>query len=87
WQDETAAIRAEFAGGDLRKMGDHVSDEMLWAIAVCGDSAQAREMLAARRRLPDIGFLSPPGFLVSPRRRKHYVGQVINAFEQIGAVL
>ncbi|BBY80303.1 N5,N10-methylene tetrahydromethanopterin reductase [Mycolicibacterium pulveris] len=87
WQDETAAIRAEFAGGDLRKMGDHVSDEMLWAMAVCGDSAQAREMLAARRRLPDIGFLSPPGFLVSPRRRKHYVGQVINAFEQIGAVL
>lgn len=87
WQDETAAIRAEFAGGDLRKMGDHVSDEMLWAMAVCGDSAQAREMLAARRRLPDIGFLSPPGFLVSPRRRKHYVGQVINAFEQIGVVL
>ncbi|MCV7220757.1 LLM class flavin-dependent oxidoreductase [Mycolicibacterium elephantis] len=87
WQDETAAIRAEFAGGDPRKMGDHVTDEMLWAMAVCGDSAQAREMLAARRRLPDIGFLSPPGFLVSPRRRKHYVGQVINAFEQIGAVL
>lgn len=87
WQDETAAIRAEFAGGDVRKLGDHVTDEMLWAMAVCGDTEQAREMLAARKRLPDIGFLSPPGFLVSPRRRKHYVGQVINAFEQIGAVL
>lgn len=87
WQDETAAIRAEFARGDLRRMGDHVSDEMLWAMAVCGDSQQAREMLAGRRRLPQLGFLSPPGFLVSPRRRKHYVGQVINAFEQIGAVL
>ncbi len=87
WQDETAAIRAEFARGDLRRMGDHVSDEMLWAMAVCGDSQQAREMLVGRRRLPQLGFLSPPGFLVSPRRRKHYVGQVINAFEQIGAVL
>ncbi|EKF25053.1 luciferase-like monooxygenase family protein [Mycolicibacterium hassiacum DSM 44199] len=88
WQDETAAIRADFAAGrDPRGLGRHVSEEMLWAMAVCGDAEQAGEMLARRRRLPDIGFLSPPGFLVSPRRRKHYVEQIINTFGRIGAVL
>lgn len=86
WQDEVAAIRAEFATGDPRRLGEHVSDDMLWAMAVCGDTAQAREMLAARRRLPDLGFLSPPGFLVSNRRRRFYGAQVAELFGQIGAV-
>lgn len=86
WQDEVAAIRAEFTGGDPREVGRHVSDEMLWAMAVCGDTDQAREMLAARRRLPDLGFLSPPGFLVSPRRRARYGAHVAEHFGQIGAV-
>lgn len=85
WQDETAAIRAEFAGGDPRRLGDHVTDEMLWAMAVCGTSDQAKEMLAGRKRLPDLGFLSPPGFLVSARRRSRYVEQAIDAFGRIGA--
>ncbi|MGV0852424.1 LLM class flavin-dependent oxidoreductase [Mycolicibacterium phlei] len=85
WQDEVAAIRADFHRGDPRRLGDHVSDEMLWAVAICGDTGQAREMLAGRRNLPEVGFLSPPGFLVSPRRRKHYVGQTIDAFGRIGA--
>lgn len=87
WQDEVAAIRAEFAKGNARELGKHVSDDMLWAMAVCGDTAQAREMLAARRRLPDIGFFSPPGFLVSPRRRQRYGEQVIQAFAENGEVL
>ncbi|ORV48996.1 5,10-methylene tetrahydromethanopterin reductase [Mycolicibacter engbaekii] len=87
WQDEVAAIRAEFAKGNARELGKHVSDDMLWAMAVCGDTAQAREMLAARRRLPDIGFFSPPGFLVSPRRRQRYGEQVIEAFAENGVVL
>ncbi|OBG32342.1 5,10-methylene tetrahydromethanopterin reductase [Mycobacterium alsense] len=73
WQDEVAAIRAEFAGGDPRALGRHVTDEMLWSMALCGDTAQAAEMLAARRRLPETGFFSPPGFLVSERRRARYV--------------
>lgn len=77
WQDEVAAIRAEFDGGDLRAVGRHVTDEMLWAMAICGDADQATEMLASRRRLPDIGFFSPPGFLVSQRRRSHYAAQAI----------
>lgn len=72
WQDQVAAIRSEFASGDPRAVGRHVTDEMLWATALCGDTAQAREMLAGRSRLPDLGFLSPPGFLVSPRRRRRY---------------
>lgn len=87
WQDEVAAIRAEFHTGDPRRLGDHVTDAMLHAIAVCGDTAQAREMLAARRRLPDLGFASPPGFLVSPRRRRHYGAQITELFGQIGAAL
>ncbi|CAJ1510680.1 LLM class flavin-dependent oxidoreductase [[Mycobacterium] burgundiense] len=86
WQDEVAAIRAEFATGDPRRLGERVSDDMLWAMAVCGDTAQAREMLAARQRLPDLGFLSPPGFLVSNRRRKFYGAQVAELFGQMGAV-
>ncbi|WP_413468098.1 LLM class flavin-dependent oxidoreductase [Mycobacterium sp. RTGN4] len=72
WQDDVASIRTEFANGDPRAIGKHVTDEMLWSIAVCGDSAQAKEMLASRRRLPDTGFFSPPGYLVSQRRRAHY---------------
>ena len=86
WQDQVAAIRAEFAAGDPRNLGNHVSDEMLRAMAVCGDRAQAREMLAERTRLPDLGFLSPPGFLVSPRRRRFYGAQTAELFGQIGAV-
>ncbi|MGV0836923.1 LLM class flavin-dependent oxidoreductase [Mycolicibacterium thermoresistibile] len=84
WQDPVAAIRADFAGGDPRRLGRHVTDEMLWAMAVCGDTARATEMLAARRRLPDLAFLSPPGFLVSPRRRRHYGAQLIDTFQQMG---
>lgn len=86
WQDEVAAIRAEFAGGDPRALGKHVSDEMLWAMAVCGDTDQAREMLSRRRRLPDLGFLSPPGFLVSPRRRRNYSAQLVKTFERDGSL-
>jgi hypothetical protein len=45
---------------------------MLWAMAVCGDMAQARDMLKSRKRLPDIAFISPPSFLVGRRRRSDY---------------
>ena len=87
WHDEVAAIRAEFRGGNPRNLGDHVTDEMLHAMAVCGDLDQARDMLAARCRLPGLGFASPPGFLVSPRRRHHYGTQIAELFGQMGALL
>lgn len=86
WQDEVAAIRAEFTGGDPRRLGEHVTDEMLWAMAVCGDTDQAREMLSGRRNLPDLGFLSAPGYLVSSRRRRHYVTQIVKSVDQMGFV-
>ncbi|MGE2692790.1 LLM class flavin-dependent oxidoreductase [Mycolicibacterium pulveris] len=84
WQDEAAAIRAEFTGGDPRAVDKHVSDEMLWSMAVCGDTDQAREMLAGRRQLPDLAFLSPPGFLVSPRRRAGYATHIARTFGKTG---
>lgn len=71
WQDEVAAIRRAFRESPAA-IGDHVSDEMLWSIAVCGDTGQAREMLARRSELPDVGFLSCPGFLVGRKARARY---------------
>jgi 5,10-methylenetetrahydromethanopterin reductase len=72
WQDEVAAIRAAFRSERPDSIADHVTDDMLWSIAVCGDSDQAREMLSARARLPDLAFSSPPSFLVGRRRRARY---------------
>lgn len=85
WQEQVSAIRTEFADGDPRAVGRHVTDEMLWAVALCGDTAQAREMLAARSRLPELAFLSPPGFLVSPRRRRRYGIHAATMFRDLGA--
>lgn len=72
WQDQVAAIRQAFDAAQPEAMADHVTDDMLWSIAVCGDSAQAGEMAKRRRRLPNLAFFSPPNFLVSRRRRAQY---------------
>jgi 5,10-methylenetetrahydromethanopterin reductase len=72
WQDEVAAIRATFRSGRPDAIADHVSDEMLWAIAICGDTAQARDMVKSRARLPETAFVSPPSFLVGRRRYSAY---------------
>jgi alkanesulfonate monooxygenase SsuD/methylene tetrahydromethanopterin reductase-like flavin-dependent oxidoreductase (luciferase family) len=72
WQDEVAAIRTAFRSERPDSIADHVTDDMLWSIAICGDSDQAREMLSARARLPDLVFSSPPSFLVGCRRRARY---------------
>ena len=82
WQDEVAKIRLAFRGGQPETIADHVTDEMLWAIALCGDSAQAREMLAARKHLPDLAFSSPPSFLVGRRRRARYDAAAIELMAQ-----
>ncbi|KAF0969845.1 MULTISPECIES: LLM class flavin-dependent oxidoreductase [Gordonia] len=76
WQDEVEAIRRTFRQ-DPSAIGHHVTDDMLWSIAVCGDSAQAVEMLAKRTNLPDVGFLSCPGFLINRRARARYAGAAI----------
>ena len=72
WHDQVAAIRAAFRSGRPDTISEHVTDEMLWAIAICGDTAQARQMLKSRTALPDTAFLSPPNFLVGRRRRSEY---------------
>jgi 5,10-methylenetetrahydromethanopterin reductase len=72
WTDEVARIRSAFRSAHPETIADHVSDDMLWSIAICGSDEQARDMLAARKRLPDMAFASPPSFLVGRRRRAGY---------------
>ncbi|MDV3124465.1 LLM class flavin-dependent oxidoreductase [Mycobacterium sp. 21AC1] len=72
WQDQVAAIRAAFRSRRPETIADHVTEDMLWSIAICGNSEQAREMLSARERLPDLAFVAPPSFLVDHRRRAGY---------------
>ena len=82
WQDEVAAIRAAFRSERPDSIADHVSEDMLWSIALCGDCVQAREMLSARTRLPDLAFTSPPSFLVGRRRRARYAAAAIALMSQ-----
>lgn len=72
WEDQVSAIRSAFRKGQPQAMAEHVTDDMLWAVAVCGDTAQAREMLSSRKRLPETSFLAAPSFLVGTRRRSGY---------------
>jgi 5,10-methylenetetrahydromethanopterin reductase len=83
WQDQVAAIREAFRGGRPDTIADHVTDEMLWAVAICGDSAQAREMLSGRTRLPDLTFVSPPSFLTGRRRRAEYDAAAIRFASEV----
>jgi 5,10-methylenetetrahydromethanopterin reductase len=83
WTDEVAQIRLAFRSGPPETIADHVTDDMLWSIAVCGDDAQAREMLATRKRLPDMAFVSPPSFLVGRRRRAGYAAAATRIMSQL----
>lgn len=84
WQDRVAAIRAAFRSGQPKSIAEHVSDDMLWAVAVCGDTDQARAMMASRKRLPECAFLAPPSFLVSTRRRSAYDSAAIRLGRDLG---
>jgi alkanesulfonate monooxygenase SsuD/methylene tetrahydromethanopterin reductase-like flavin-dependent oxidoreductase (luciferase family) len=86
WQEQVAAIRATFRSDKPKAIAEHVTDDMLHSIAVCGDSKQAAQMLATRNRLPQTAFFAPPAFLVSARRRSHYDAAVIRMAEYIGTV-
>jgi 5,10-methylenetetrahydromethanopterin reductase len=83
WQDDVAKIRAAFRGGQPDTIADHVTDDMLSSIAICGESSQAREMLSARKQLPDLAFTSPPSFLVGRRRRARYDAAAIELMSQV----
>lgn len=84
WEDEVAAIRRTFRGARPDAIAEHVTDDMLWKVAVCGDSAQAAEMLQARKRLPETVFVAPPSFLVGRRRRSEYDAAAIRFAAPLG---
>ena len=84
WQDPVDAIRKAFRSGRPDTIADHVTDEMLWAIAVCGDRGQAAEMMKARNRLPDTVFIAPPSFLVGRRRKAVYDTSAIEFASDLG---
>ncbi len=84
WQDQVAAIRAAFRSGRPQSMADHVTDDMLWAVAICGGAEQASEMLSSRKRLPETAFLAPPSFLVSTHRRSAYDAAAIRLVRDLG---
>lgn len=84
WQDEVAAIRRTFRTGRPDAIADHVTEDMLWKVAVCGDSAQATEMLRARKRLAETVFIAPPTFLVGRRRRSEYDAAAIRFAAELG---
>jgi 5,10-methylenetetrahydromethanopterin reductase len=86
WQDQVAAIRTTFRSADPRTIGEHVTDDMVAAIAVCGDSTQAAQMLDARTRLPQTAFFAPPSFLVSERRKTFYDDAVVRLSDSIAGV-
>jgi alkanesulfonate monooxygenase SsuD/methylene tetrahydromethanopterin reductase-like flavin-dependent oxidoreductase (luciferase family) len=78
WDSAVRSIRDAFRAGDFDAMAAAVPSEMLDAIAVHGTAAEARDRLAARRRLPDVRFHAPPSFLVSRRRSEAYANAIID---------
>jgi len=77
WDTAVAEIRDAFRSGDMDAMADAVPADMLESTAVFGTTAEARDRLAARRRLPELRFHSVPSFLVSPRRSAAYSQSIV----------
>jgi alkanesulfonate monooxygenase SsuD/methylene tetrahydromethanopterin reductase-like flavin-dependent oxidoreductase (luciferase family) len=77
WDAAVADIRNAFKATDIDGMAAAVPRDMLDSIAVYGTMAEGRDRLAARRRLPQLRFHSPPSFMVSPRRVAGYSGSII----------
>ncbi|MFM2070762.1 MAG: hypothetical protein RLZZ623_1025 [Actinomycetota bacterium] len=77
WDAAVADIRNAFRSNDIEGMAASVPAGMLESIAVFGTSAEARDRIAARRRLPQIRFHSPPSFMVSPRRVDGYARSIV----------
>jgi 5,10-methylenetetrahydromethanopterin reductase len=78
WGPAVGEIRSAFRAGDMDAMADAVPSDMLEAIAVFGTTAEARDRMAARRRLPDLRFHAVPSFLVSPRRSTAYAEAIVD---------
>lgn len=74
WEAPVERLRAAFRSGDTDGMAAAVTDEMLTEIAICGTTADAKDLLARRADgLPrDVGYFAPPSFLVGRKRRAAY---------------
>jgi alkanesulfonate monooxygenase SsuD/methylene tetrahydromethanopterin reductase-like flavin-dependent oxidoreductase (luciferase family) len=78
WDDAVKEVRQAFRAGDFDAMAEAVSPDMLDATAIYGTTADARDQLKARRRLPDLPFHSPPSFMVSRRRSRAYAEAIVD---------
>ncbi len=77
WDAAVADIRNAFRATDIDGMAAAVPHDMLDSIAVYGTTADGRDRIAARRRLPQLRFHSPPSFMVSPRRVAGYSNAIV----------
>ena len=77
WDAAVTEIRDAFRATDVDAMAAAVPQDMLDAIAVYGTTADARDRIAARRRLPQMRFHSPPSFMVSPKRIDGYSRAIV----------
>jgi alkanesulfonate monooxygenase SsuD/methylene tetrahydromethanopterin reductase-like flavin-dependent oxidoreductase (luciferase family) len=78
WDASVAEIRNAFRASDIDAMAAAVPQDMLDSIAIHGTTADARDRIAARRRLPQVRFHSPPSFMVSPRRVEGYSRAIVD---------
>jgi 5,10-methylenetetrahydromethanopterin reductase len=88
WEGPVERLRAAFRAGDTDGMAAAVTDEMVAAIALCGTTADAKELLLRRgASLPrDVGYFAPPSFLVGRRRRDAYVRASLALIGDVPAV-
>jgi 5,10-methylenetetrahydromethanopterin reductase len=77
WDAGVAAVRNAFRSNDIEGMAAAVPQDMLDAIAIYGTSADAHDRLAARARLPQLRFHSPPSFMVAPKRVAAYNESIV----------
>jgi alkanesulfonate monooxygenase SsuD/methylene tetrahydromethanopterin reductase-like flavin-dependent oxidoreductase (luciferase family) len=77
WDAAVADIRNAFRATDIDGMAAAVPQDMLDSIAIYGTTADARDRLAARQRLPQLRFHSPPSFMVSHKRVDAYARATI----------
>jgi alkanesulfonate monooxygenase SsuD/methylene tetrahydromethanopterin reductase-like flavin-dependent oxidoreductase (luciferase family) len=82
WDGAVEEVRTAFRANDHDGMAKAVPTDMLDSIAVYGTRAEARDRIAARRRLPQLRFHSAPTFMVSERRRRAYEEAIIDLLKR-----
>src|SRR5690606_29833569 len=82
WDAGVAAVRDAFRRQDIDGMAAAVPQDMLDSIAIYGTTAAARDRIAARQRLPELRFHSPPSFMVSPKRMTAYNETIVDLLKE-----